>query len=485
MNYKVILKSLGFLLIIESLLFIPSVIVGYLSSTSSLPSFYKSILVCLSLGLIMFCIGRKSTVKHQSYKNSVVIVGLGWIMITFAGGLPFYFSGYFDSVINAIFESVSGFTTTGASILTDIESVPKDLLFWRSFTHWIGGMGILVLVIAVLPSRTTGNTHLVGAESSGISDTRVLPKIKQSAKNLYLIYIGLTILLIIFLLFGGMNIYDSLVHSFGTVGTGGFSNKNLSIGSYNSVYIETVITIFMILSGINFSLYFFLITKKVYKVITDSEVKVYIGVIVSSILFVTLNLYYTGTYKTITEALRYGSFQVASMATCTGFATVDSNLWPTFSKFLLLFLMIIGGSVGSTAGGIKQIRFLIVAKALNRNIQKRLTPNRVQPIIINQKTALTENIVSDVISFCILYLSVISFSVIIVSLDGKDMVTSFSAVISVIGGVGPGFEMVGTMGNYEAFSVLSKSVLIFDMLLGRLEIIPILILLKPSVWKKG
>ena len=432
---------------------------------------------------ISLALAYKKPVNRSFYaKEGLIAVSSSWIIISLFGALPFYISGSIPSFIDSLFEIVSGFTTTGASILTDVEVMEKGLLFWRSFTHWVGGMGFLVFIMSILPMSGADPLHMMRAESPGPTTEKLVPKARQTAKILYTVYIGLTLIEIAFLLFGGMPLYDSVVHAFGTAGTGGFSIKNASIGAYNSVYIEVVITVFMALFGINFSAYFLLLIRKFKRFFTHEETRVYLAIMLISMLTIAINL--TGTvYDNFAESLLYSSFSVSSVMTTTGYATADFSQWPTLSRYVLLLLMFIGASAGSTGGGIKVSRFIIMFKSLKRESLRILHPQAVKLIKLD-KISLPEDVINGTGTFMVVYFGITVVSMLLVALDGFDMETSVSAVAACINNIGPGFGMVSPVGNFSGFSDFNKIVLTLDMLIGRLEVYPMLLLISPAIWRR-
>ncbi len=480
MNFRMIFKSLGMVLCIEAMCMLPSLVVSLIYKQNDTGAFLISISILLLAGLLMTRI--RAITKHIYARDGFAMVALGWILISVFGAMPFIVSGAIPSFVDAFFEAVSGFTTTGSSILKDVEVLPKGIVFWRSFTHWIGGMGVLVLTLAILPSAGANTIHIMKAETTGPNPGKIVPKMGQTAKILYIIYMVLTAINIVFLLVGGMPLYDSLIHAFGTAGTGGFSSKNLSVGAYGSVYIEIVITVFMLLFGVNFALYYQAIRGNLKSIIKDEEFRFYAGTVLAAIILIAFNINGRNV-GSIWEGIRYSSFQVASVITTTGYATTDFNLWPVFSKAILLLLMVIGASAGSTGGGIKCIRILLLFKVIRREIAKIIHPRSVYTVKIGGR-AVEEDTLSGVMAFFFLYMAIFAASTLVVAIDGKDLVTTISAVLSCIGNIGPGLELVGPLGNFSGFSVLSKVVLSLCMLLGRIEIYPILLLLTPSFWKR-
>lgn len=480
MNYRMIIKSLGGVLCIEAVCMVPSLLISCIYRQGDMLSFSISIIILASLGLGMRRI--KTAVNEIYARDGFAIVALGWLMVSIFGALPFLLSGAIPSVIDALFESSSAFSTTGASILKNVEVLPKGILFWRSFAHWLGGMGVLILMIAILPSVKANTLHVMKAESPGPSPEKFVPRIGQTAKILYTIYIAMTALEVVFLLAGGMPLYDSLIHTFGTASTGGFSIKNASVGAYNSVYIETVIAVFMFLFGVNFTLHYALLKGNIKSILRDEELRFYFGIVIVSIALIALNTYGT-VFKSVGEAIRYSSFQVSSVITTTGFATTDFTLWPVFSQCILVLLMLIGASAGSTGGGMKCIRILMLFKIIKREIIRIIHPRSVQTVKTNGRVV-DEELLSGVMAFFFIYVAVFVMSIIVVSLDNKDMVTTATSVISCIGNIGPGLGIVGPAGNYAGFSVVSKAVLSLCMIIGRLEIYPILLLFVPNFWKR-
>lgn len=480
MNFRMIFKNLGVVLFIEAGCMIPSLLVALIYGQGDANSFIITILILVLFGLGMHRI--KIITTNIYARDGFAIVALGWLLVSVFGALPFIISGAIPSVMDALFESVSGFSTTGASILKDIESLPKGILFWRSFTNWMGGMGVLVLMLAILPSVKANTLHIMKAESSGPSPGKFVPKIGQVAKILYVIYVTLTAVEVIFLLAGGMSLYDALIHAFGTAATGGFSNKNASVAAFDSVYIEVIITVFMLLFGVNFSLYYTIYKGNLKSVLRDEELRFYGGTVVVAIILITFNI--NGkVFHSIGEAVRYSAFQVSSIVSSTGFATADYNLWPMFSQCVLFFLMYMGASAGSTSGAIKCVRILLLIKIIKREVYKIIHPRSVYTVKINGKMV-DEETLSGVMAFFFLYIFVSASSALVVSLNGKDLLSSISAVVACMGNIGPGLGMVGPMGNYADFSVMSKAVLSICMIIGRLEIYPLLLLCTPAFWKR-
>ncbi|HSH34775.1 TrkH family potassium uptake protein [Schnuerera sp.] len=479
MVYGSVIKVLGNLLLIEAALMIPPLLVSLYYNGADKLAFITSIILTSMMGFIM----SKSFEFSKSIKarEGLTIVAFGWIFASFFGSLPFIFSGSIPSWIDAFFETVSGFTTTGATIIDNVEVLPKGILFWRSFTHWIGGMGILVFTIAILPTLGVGGFQIFKVESPGPRPDRIAPRIKDTAKILYTTYIVITIVQVIMLLLGRMSFYDAMVHTFGTVGTGGFSVNNASVGAYNSTYIHLVIGTFMILSGINFSLYYSLFKGKWKEIIKNEELKLYLGIILTAVLLITLNIN-KDIYHNFWLSLRDAYFQVGSIITTTGYATVDFDKWPTFSKTILFSLMFVGGCAGSTGGGMKNIRILVLLKLVKREISKIFHPRAVIPIKIGDRV-LPNEVVAGITSFFMLYILIFILGTIFISLEGIDFESSAGAVAATLGNIGPGLGLVGPSRTYSQFSYASKLLLSLFMLMGRLELFTIIALFAPSVWK--
>jgi len=475
-----VLKNLGILLVCESLAMVPSLIVALIYGETNAWAFIFTIVLLLVMGLASSRIKPKN--KGLYVKEGFAIVAIGWILVSFFGAFPFYLSGAIPSFIDSFFEASSGFSTTGASILQQIEGLPQGVLFWRSFTHWIGGMGVLVLTMAILPSAGTGAIQIMKAESPGPSPGKLVPKVRETAKILYGIYLLITIIEIVLLKIAGMPWFDAFIHTFGTVGTGGFSNMNLSVQAYNNVYIDMIITFFMFVCGANFALYYQVLKGNLKGFFKDAEFKLYTLIIVTAIVLITLNIYGT-MYKGALQSFRYAAFQVVSVITTTGYATADFNIWPVFSKTILFFLMFVGGCAGSTAGAIKNIRFLILFKAAKRDLLKIIHPRAVYSVRVGGK-AINEQTLSEVLGFFFMYIIIFCGAILIVSIEGKDLVTTVTSVATTLGNVGPGLGMVGPRGNFSGFTDLSKMVFSFCMIIGRLEIYPILLLVFPTFWKK-
>jgi trk system potassium uptake protein TrkH len=436
-----------------------------------------SLLICGALGFISTL--KKPTNTIFYLKEGCVATALSWIILSFFGGLPFMISGEIPSFSNAMFESVSGFTTTGASILNNVEALSHCTLFWRSFTHWIGGMGVLVFLLAVIPLSGGSNINLMRAESPGPSVGKLVPKIRYTARLLYIIYFALTFAEMVLLLIGKMPVFDALTTSFGTAGTGGFGIKNDSIMSY-SPYIQWVITIFMILFGVNFNAYYLILLRQFKKAFKIEEIRYYFLIIIAAIGIIFIDISRTAT--NMLTALRHSSFQVASIITTTGFSTADFNTWSQTSKTVLILLMFIGACAGSTGGGIKVSRIVILVKTIVKELNSYIHPKSIKKIKVDGKPVEHE-VVRSINVYFITFMIIFSTSVFAVSLEGRDLITNFTAVAATINNIGPGLELVGPTNNFSFFTPFSKFVLIFDMLAGRLELFPLLILFHPSIWK--
>ena len=478
MNYSIISYIIGWILNVEALLMIPSFTVSLLYQEEAGWSFIFSILLCLAIGIPLTV--KKPKNKIFYVKEGYVTVALSWIIMSIMGALPFLFSGSIPNIVDALFETVSGFTTTGASILSDVESLPHCILFWRSFTHWIGGMGVLVFLLSLLPLAGGSHMNLMKAESPGPSVSRLVPKVQSTAKILYEIYVVMTAAEILLLLAGKMPLFDALTTAFGTAGTGGFGIKNNSIAGY-STYLQVIITIFMILFGVNFNIYFLILTRKFRQALKSEELKCYLGVIAVTTFIIAGNIYHI--YGSIAAALQQSAFQVASIITTTGFATTDFNAWPQVSRTILVLLMLVGASAGSTGGGIKVSRFIILIKTLHKELLQFLHPRSIKKIKIDEKIVEHE-VVRSTNVFMITYILIFAFSVLLIAFDNLDLTTNFTAVAATLNNIGPGLELVGPTSNFSVFSPFSKLILIFDMLAGRLELFPLLLLFARSTWKK-
>lgn len=481
MNYEMMAYVLMNIAKVEGfLMFIPAIVSLVYGEKDVAIRIFEIAVVLVLVGKIFT---RKKPSKSELFiKDGLLIVGLAWIIFSVIGAMPYYLTGSITSIVDAFFETVSGFTTTGSTILTDIESLPMGILFWRSFTHWIGGMGVLVFVMAIIPLSGGNTMNIMKAEVPGPTVDKLVPKTKQSAKILYLIYIAMTALEVILLMLGGMPFIDSLTNSFSTAGTGGFCMKADSIGFYDSAYIDGVVTVFMILFGINFNLFYLVLFKNFKRIFKSEELRTYIKIIAVAIALITWNI--QGMYGGVLKSFRYASFQVATIITTTGFMTADFNLWPTFSKAILLSLMIIGACAGSTGGGVKVSRVLITFKYIKSEIKKVIHPRSISNITMDEKL-IDDTMTKNVSAYLLIYLIIMAVSFILITLNEFDIETSLTSVVTCLNNVGPGLgNLVGPTGNFSTFSPFSKLVLTLDMLLGRLEIFPILFLFSPRIFKR-
>ena len=482
MNYKMMGRFLAQILFIEGVLMLPPLGISlYCGDFPAVRGFLVAIAAALVLAgvLHLLCKGAPSAFYA---KEGLVCVGLSWVVLSLMGCLPFYISREIPKYIDAFFEIVSGFTTTGASIVPEVEKLSKGILYWRSFSHWVGGMGVLVFLLAFTGGKGQGFTmHLLRAESPGPDVGKLVPQMRKTAAILYILYVVLTVINVIFLLLGDMPLFEALCHAFGTAGTGGFGIKNDSFASY-SPYLQNVTTVFMILFGINFSCYYLLLLKQFRAVFRDEELRLYIGIILGSIALITLELWSKGYYGTVEETIRHAAFQVGSIITTTGYATTDFDLWPSFSKTLLLCLMVVGASAGSTGGGLKVGRLMLLVKGLRRNIHLMLNPRKVE-LVRNNGKVVDEKILDNTNAYLAAYVLIIFGVFAIISLDGFSTGTNFSAVLACFNNIGPGLEAVGPTCNFSAYSSLSKLVLSWAMLAGRLEIVPMLVLFSRRTWR--
>lgn len=477
MNKSIILHIIGWILNFEAAFMVLPLIVSLIYKEKSGFAFLITIVLCLLIGIPL--ITRKPKSSHFYAKEGFISVALGWIMLSLFGALPFFISGEIPSYIDALFEIVSGFTTTGSSILSNVEALSNCMLFWRSFSHWIGGMGVLVFILAILPLAGGENIHFMRAESPGPSVEKLVPRIKTSSKMLYTIYFGMTLVMIVLLLLGRMPLFDTLTLTFGSAGTGGFSIKNSGLADY-TYYQQTVITIFMFLFGVNFNFYYLLLLRNFKAAFKIEEVRWYFIIFSAAVILITLN---TGGIKGFFSAIHHAAFQVSSIMTTTGYATLDFNNWPTFSKTILFLLMFIGACAGSTGGGIKVSRIVIVFKSIGKELSYLIHKRSVKILKFEGKKIQHETMRSINI-YLVTYAFIFAVSLLIVSLDNYDFTSTFTAIAATINNIGPGFEAVGPYGNFSGFSNLSKLVMTFDMLIGRLEIFPLLLLFSPSTWKK-
>lgn len=478
MNYGIIKYIVGWTLILEAALMVPSAIVALIYGEAAVWDFVETIGLCFLAGMALKL--KKTGSQVFFTREGFVSVALSWVALSVMGGLPFVFSGAIKNPVDALFETVSGFTTTGASILSSVEDLPRSILFWRSFTHWIGGMGVLVFLLTLIPMSGGFHMNIMKAESPGPSVSRLVPKVRSTAKILYGIYIGMTVLEIILLLIGRMPLFDALTLSFGTAGTGGFGIRNDSIAGY-SVYHQVIITIFMILFGVNFNAYFFILMGKARQAFQIEEVKGYLAIILVSALVITANIWQL--YGSVAVAFQQAAFQVASIITTTGYATANFDLWPQVSRTILVMLMFVGACAGSTGGGIKVSRFLILIKTVRKELLQYLHPKSVKRIKMDGK-AIEHEVVRSTNVFMVTYVLIFAFSILFLAFDNLDLVTNFTAVAATLNNIGPGLELVGPSANFAVFSDGAKLILIFDMLAGRLELFPLLLLFVRDTWKK-
>lgn len=483
MNVKIVFRIVSLAILITSVFMIAPAAIALIDGEIKNASAY------IVTTLLMMIISSAMLIATKNYKSSVyaqegvAATSLSWLSISLFGALPFFWSGEIPNYIDALFEIISGFTTTGASILSDVESLSRCNLYWRSFSHWLGGMGMLVFILAVIPQTKKGSgsgIYLMRAESPGPSVGKFTPHIRETALILYGIYILLTVLCVIFLIAGGMPVFESLCTAFGTAGTGGFGVKNDSFASYSS-YLQNVATVFMFLFGVNFNIYFFIILRQFKAVLKNEELRAYILIAVTAVIAISINI--SNMYSSIGETVKHAAFQVSSIMTTTGFTSVDFEQWPAFSKAILQLLMFIGASAGSTGGGLKVSRVILLGKNIWRTIGKTLHPRKVYVVRMDGKPV-DESICNGVDAYLAVYCAIVLLSFVLISLDGNTIGTNFSAVTACFNNIGPGFELVGATGNYGHFSYFSKIILSLDMLLGRLEIFPLLALVSPGLWSR-
>lgn len=479
MNYRTVFHNLGNILIIESLFLLLPVLVAVLYRETAGFAFAVTAAGTFFTGMLLTHLN--SNPDRLRAREGFVIVGLSWIIMSLTGAVPFLLTGEIPGIADALFESVSGFTTTGATVVPDVEKLSRCVLFWRSLMHWIGGMGVLVFMLAILPLKGGNTVHLLRAESSGPSVSKIMPKVQTSASILYLIYIGLTALEAVLLKLGGMTLFDSLNYAMSTAATGGFGVYNEGIGVYNSDFINIVVTVFMFLSGLNFNVYFLLLAGKPKEILKKSEIKVYFLLIFISIL--TIGFFVREYYDNIKDCVVNTAFTVGAFMTSTGFALTDFDVWPLYPKVILTLLMIIGACAGSTCGSMKISRVIILIKASYANLRRLVSPRSIKSIKMDGKRIESETI-ADVNAFVTIYILIMIVSVILVSLDGQSITTTGSAVAATMNNIGIGFQGVGSSGNFSIFSSLSKLVMCFDMIAGRLEIFPLIILLMPRTWRR-
>ena len=479
MNTRLIMRALGLVLLCEAAAMVPSLIMPFYYGESDWPAFLVSLALTAQAGVLLALLGTGN--GSVGYREGFAVAAFGWILLAGFGSLPYILSGVLPSPVDAYFETMSGFTTTGASVITDVEILSHGILFWRSVTHWLGGMGIIVLTVALIPSLKIAGLQMFKAEVPGPTKSKVLPRIAQTSRELYKIYLLITVAMVILLKLAGMNWFDSFIHTFGTVATGGFSSRNASIAAYDSLLIEGIIIFFMILCGMNFALHYFSLRGNFRPTLKDPEVRLYLGIIAVSVCLISVNLVAGSGYGAGT-AVRQSLFQVASIMTTTGYATADFDQWPSMSKMVLLILMFVGGCAGSTGGGIKVSRILILIKGISRQIMKLLHPQAVIPLRVG-RNIVSNDVLENVQTFFFLYILILGAAVLFVSSQGIDLITSISAVAATLGNVGPGFGAVGPMTNFFALPASVKAVLSLCMLIGRLEIYTILVILSTKFWR--
>jgi len=481
MNFKMMGRFISQILTIEGIFMLPALGISLFSGETMAVWGFLTALAVIALAVLLLHLLCRGAPSAFYAREGMVCVGISWIVLSLVGCLPFWVSREIPSYVDAFFEIVSGFTTTGASILSDVEAMSWGLLYWRSFSHWLGGMGVLVFLLAFAPGGSKGSgftMHLLRAESPGPDVGKLVPKMRTTAVILYLIYVALTVINVIFLLAGGMDLFEAVCTAFGTAGTGGFGVKNDSLGSY-SPYLQNVTTVFMILFGVNFSCYYLLLLRKWKSVFSDEELRMYFGIILIAIVLIVLNL--RDYYPTLGETIRHASFQVGSIITTTGFSTTDFDLWPSFSRTILLCLMVVGACAGSTGGGLKVIRVLLLLKGVRRNTRQLLSPRKVEAVR-NNGQVVSERILDNINAYLAAYVVIVFGVFAVISLDGFSVGTNFSATLACFNNIGPGLEAVGPMCNFSNYSNLSKLVLSFAMLAGRLEIFPILLLFSRNTW---
>lgn len=480
MNLKIVLKIIGTVLFWESVLMTPSLFIALIDNSFDRKAFLISIVITGATGLLLKNIrAREHSLRKREAFASVAIC---WLVISLFGALPYYISGITNNYLDALFETVSGFTTTGATIFKNVESLPRSILFWRSFTLWIGGMGVLVFTMALAPSVGARSIFLMEAEHAGLSPGKLVPKLSDTAKILYTIYTTMTLITVIIFLIVGMPFFDAVIHAFGTAGTGGYSIKANSIGHYNSVLLEWITAVLMLMFGINFSLYYVLLKKDRKKVLRNEELRFYGALVIVATVLIFINILPLYDYS-IADSLRNAAFQVTAITTTTGFSIADLNTWPMFSKSLLLLLMFTGACTGSTTGGMKLIRIIILFKSVLRELKQIIHPGSISKIRIDDRTIDNDG-VRSILIFFVSYIFVLFVTVLVLSLENYDFMTTFSAALSSISNIGMGYGLIGPMGNFSEFSYLSKITMMLSMLIGRLEVLPVIALLSPSMWHK-
>ena len=479
MNYGMIVYMLGWICLFEAMFMALPLMVAVIYQEPAGWAYLMVLVLCAVLGLLLT---RRKVKNRKIYgRDGLVIVAFCWIVLSIFGAAPFVISGDIPSFTDALFETISGFTTTGSSILNDVEALSRANLFWRSFTHWIGGMGVLVFILALLPIKAGGaGMYIMRAESPGPRVRKLVPKIKTTAMILYAIYFGMTVLQIILMLLAGTPLFDAMVLSFGSAGTGGFAIKNDGLASYTNLQ-QAIVTVAMILFGVNFNFYYLLLRRKPRQALACTEVWAYLGIIAASILVITIQV--LPGFETVYQAFHHTAFQVSSIITTTGYSTADFNEWNALSKTILVLIMFVGACAGSTGGGIKVSRIIILLKGVRKEVMRVCHPRSIKKVKMDGHS-LEHEAVHSVYAFVIIYICIFVVSLLVLTLDEKDLVTNFTAVAATINNIGPGLNIVGPAGNFSSFSDLSKFVLMFDMLAGRLELLPLLVLFVPSTWKK-
>ena len=480
MNFKMIKYTLGWLLLFESVfLLIPLITAMIFTEWKTAIAFLISAAICAGIGALAILRRPENRILYS--RDGFALVAISWITLSIFGSLPFLFSGLTTNFIDALFETASGFTTTGASIFSDVEALPASIIIWRSFMHWIGGMGVLVFVMAFLPLGGAHNLHIMRAESTGPSVSKLVPRVRKTAMILYGIYISMTLLQTVLLLFGGMTFFEAINTALSTAGTGGFGFKNDSLGSY-SAYIQIVVTVFMLLFSVNFNTYYLALRLR-FRETVNTELRVFFGIVIAAVLIIALDIHQAGIFESFGEGLRHSAFTVSSIISTTGFATADFNIWPGLSRTLIVLLMFIGACAGSTGGGIKVSRIIIFVKGAAREIGQIIHPKQVKKLTLD-KRPIDHEVVRSVNAYLVCFFLIFTASVALISFNEYDLVTNFTAVSAMINNVGPGLELVGPTQNFAHFTGFSKLVLIFDMLAGRLELFPMLILFSPRAYKK-
>lgn len=483
-NFNGVIRMMGILLLVLGLSLVPSFLVALIyHETAAAEAFLYTLIPCFVLGYLLRKTFRPSLMKLKA-RDGFLIVSLCWLVASIIGAVPFVLSDAIPRYADAFFETCSGFSTTGSSILTEIEGLPKSLLFWRSFTHWMGGMGIIVFAMAITPSLGLGGQIIAGAETPGPTLDKITARFSDTAKWLYMIYLCFTIILTVLLLAGGMNLYDALIHTFGTVGTGGFSNYNNSVAHFTSPYLQWVIALFMILCGINFNLFFNAARKGIKSFFRDSELKMYLLLIGMVSLLICIDLLATKTYDDGSLCLRDTVFQVASIITTTGYASADYDVWPTFCKMLIFLLMLTGACASSTGGGVKIIRILVLIKLIKRGVALKLHPRRIVTVTLNKKEV-PQEVSTNIANFVFFYIFVVFSGSLLISLNGFDLMTTISSVITCLGNIGPGFNLIGPTMNFSLFSDFSKVILSLLMIAGRLELFTFFMLFSPHYWNSN